>query len=661
MAYLLGLCALVFNPLGYNVYELPKLWLVSLLVAIVALSSAVDAWKNDRFHLPLGGVVGMLLSAWIVSLVLSTVFAEAPWQSLFGDGNRLGGLLAQLVYVLVFLLALVGLASQTARRKFFRVSLLLSIPVAVYALLQAQGVDIYFPSSVQDFLGRVFATMGHPTALGQYLLFPLWISLVGWFQDEKRSRWWLVLAGVFFVCLVLTGNRASLLGVVGMVGLVGLGRFHLTPASHAPRLSWRAGVWGPELRAGGPDNSPARLGAGCPLLEREGYWGGTGGLRGIVLVGLLGLVGVVAGSVWWVNPSLRSLLHRWEVWKASLTLLGPAGLFGYGLDGFTQAFEGVIPARMYEYEYLYIVVDKAHNVFLDLWVTQGLVGVVLLISVFSVLVYHLWKKPLRSWSSELWMSVLTLGSLFISLQFGFLSVVHWVMVMMLLAVILHELELVQMKVVPVRNLETLGVCALVMLGVVLNYHFSRVLWADSVFAGGRLALEQGRVVEAVSLEEQALTINPYQAYITIALAELGLGLGEELGNPAFFQSSEELFESAAGFQGKGFRYYYEMGLLRSSEGRGDEAEIFFQQASKVAPNKPVLYESWAEGRFERGNFGGARELLGVYFQLLPEVTRRIGGVKHLSEEDRERLRLLLKNSAYYEMRALWLQLEKASG
>ena len=32
----------------------------------------------------------------------------------------------------------------------------------------------------------------------------------------------------------------------------------------------------PELRAGGPDNSPARHQAGCPLLEREGYWGKEG-------------------------------------------------------------------------------------------------------------------------------------------------------------------------------------------------------------------------------------------------------------------------------------------------------------------------------------------------------------------------------------------------
>ncbi|MDF2379201.1 MAG: O-antigen ligase family protein [Candidatus Gracilibacteria bacterium] len=595
MSYLLFVVALAMNPVGYNVYELPKLWVLGVLVFVGCLG----LWARGEIRLPRGKWVWALLIGWMLSLVVSTVFSEAPWISLIGDGQRYQGLISHFLYISIFLLSLSYFTYEDDREKLYSVTLWGTMIVCGYAILQSLGIDLYLAESLMDFKGRVFSTFGHPNLLGQFLLFPFWIAVYEW--KKKRSLKSALVVGAITWVLFLTGNRASWIGV----GLGGL--FYLT--------------------------------RNISLKKQLGMWSGG--------------VGLFSFLIFLTRPSLSSFWHRWEVWKATLGVLPEAGVIGFGLERFTQAFEGVIPVEMYEYEYVYVVVDRAHQFFLDLFVTQGLFGVVVVAGVMVGLarvVYRGWGTM----NNEQWMIVLSMLSLITSLQFGFLGVSHSVEI----AVLLGLFIVLFFEKIKINHTFKNSYALIVGVVFVVLLYSTRVMVADSVFSFGRLSFDSGDIYKALAQMELSTVIHPHQEYLYTQLGGvlyvLRLTGGDELMGGAALES----FDKAAKYKGEDFRYFFEKARVYLAMGQEDIAEEYFNLAQQESGNKVVLYEEWARVRFDKGDVSGSQQLLEKYFFILPRIHRRVGELDTLSSQEKTRLRLLLKNTDYFKMRILWNKAQK---
>ena len=141
---------------------------------------------------------------------------------------------------------------------------------------------------------------------------------------------------------------------------------------------------------------------------------------------LIGVIGILVLSTQpkfknIVNGSERnSLTTRLQIWEISIEVLKQHPIFGVGLGNFqapyrTQAYKMYQPPLEWE-------VVKAHNLYLNLWLEVGLLG---LLTFFGMLLVFAWKikKLLQSKSTyELWWLVGgTLGALISMLAHGLLD------------------------------------------------------------------------------------------------------------------------------------------------------------------------------------------------------------------------------------------------
>jgi tetratricopeptide (TPR) repeat protein len=192
----LAIVPLYFNVYSARTYEPDK---TAVLRTIVSLMVAAWAWKvlsggrvsrpatkpKGREHDVTRGVLAArarafletpllpLVAALGLLLVLGSWLSVDPRLSWFGSYPRFQGTWAQLSYLGIFALTLTHLRSRDQWRRIAYVAILASLPVALYAVLQAMGLDPVPHSAAGT---RVYSTLGNPIFLGAYLVMVMFIT-----------------------------------------------------------------------------------------------------------------------------------------------------------------------------------------------------------------------------------------------------------------------------------------------------------------------------------------------------------------------------------------------------------------------------------------------------------------------------------------------------
>jgi O-antigen ligase len=340
------LAPLLFSPWLHNAFELPKAVAVralaglSLLALLYQLGARqVRSWLAHPLAWPLLALAAALIAA--------TLFAPHPGLSLWGAYERQFGLLTWLAPLALFAASLVALRSRARQERFVQVLVWSSAPIVAYGLLQALGGDPFAWDS--DGASAVLATMGRSNFLGAYLVLTTPLTAAATLTAAKRWPLALLLAGQLIV-LVLTRARAAWLGLLA--------------AAIAFGLSW--------LVVSGRRRLAGRL----VLL---------GLLLLAILASLLLLFGLPAALT-----EGGSTAARLTIWKATLPLIGQRPLLGYGPDGMQLAFQGVFPPELVYYQGRHLVVDRAHNLVLDITVNAGLLGL-------AAFMFLLWRAGRLMW------------------------------------------------------------------------------------------------------------------------------------------------------------------------------------------------------------------------------------------------------------------------
>ena len=122
----------IFNPVGFDSYQLPKL-LVQAVALIVALT-AILVTQGPPIHRAL-----VPLGALLLALGASTLSSNAPWVSFVGTSSRRFGLVGWFTLGGAFIVGL-GCATTDRRRRLLMVLLMSSSVVSAYALAQRLGI-----------------------------------------------------------------------------------------------------------------------------------------------------------------------------------------------------------------------------------------------------------------------------------------------------------------------------------------------------------------------------------------------------------------------------------------------------------------------------------------------------------------------------------------
>lgn len=313
---------------------------------LITVAAALVLWRgeipiSDRGH----RVLLALFAAQALSLVFSTLASTHRALSLYGGNWRRFGLAEQLAILLFAMLVAVDCASRRERVTAYLEAIVLGgIPVSIYTILQYFGWDPLLPKQsyhMGEFswsIVRPPSTMGHASYLATYLLFVVFAA-----AELFRLRTWRAIAVAAAIlgsaAIVLSGTRAALLGL--LAGAV-------------------FAAWTMRLR------------------PRRAH------------VAALAAI-VCASAVFYWSPAGRSMRHRvtWIsmeplggarplLWRDSLRMSLGRFALGYGPETFITEFprhESLDLARELP-DFLH---ESPHNVFLDALLSQGVLGLAVLI------------------------------------------------------------------------------------------------------------------------------------------------------------------------------------------------------------------------------------------------------------------------------------------
>ncbi|MFA5184474.1 MAG: O-antigen ligase family protein [Patescibacteria group bacterium] len=394
----------------YNIFEFNKMVLFRSLVWLLLFFTAIKV----IFYPPTGGwpprqffkKYWLWPTIFIISLSLSLVGSIDPIQSFYGTLSRQQGLSSQLFYFLWFILLSFNLiffnSSEAASSASFfevragldakirRIIITASISgfiVASYGILQALNIDFLNWAEAPFLTRRSFSTFGQPNFLASWLLLVVPLSLHLFFKSRHffiRSLWLLV-ASLQLICLFLTGSRAGLVALVATIFLF-----------------------------------LAYLFIFAGWSRRKKYW-----LAGIFIIIVFASATSISGSSGrsWsevINFNYGSAGARINFYRAALEAIPSRLFFGFGLENSQEVFIKYYEPDWGVYGDVSQIADRAHNLFLDILLTTGVVGLfsfVILYYFFYRLVFDNTRKQ-RSAGLSLALA-LGVSAYLLSLLFGF--------------------------------------------------------------------------------------------------------------------------------------------------------------------------------------------------------------------------------------------------
>jgi len=180
------LCVIFCIPIWFDLrlyatFDLAKLTLLYLFVipmlgcwAIKWLSSKKCCLVRTPLDIP-------ILAFWGINIVC-TIISLSPCISLFGFYKRYEGLFAITGYVCLYYLV-VNFADRTFVRKMIKTAIVVAVFESIYGIFQHFGLDPFSWSFSAR--ARVFATFGSPPFLSTYLIMVFFFALAMYFKKNE--------------------------------------------------------------------------------------------------------------------------------------------------------------------------------------------------------------------------------------------------------------------------------------------------------------------------------------------------------------------------------------------------------------------------------------------------------------------------------------------
>lgn len=340
-------------------------------------TKAVEIIKNPLF---------LALGIFLLSFVISTIFADNPYRAFWGDVERAEGLFGILHYF-VFALLVAFVFKKDDWVKFFKFSLGVGIFIIFIAFLEFFGLKflIFEPPQKE----RVQSYIGNSAFLATYLFFVLVSAVITILyykipicskESPKGliSKSWLYLSlaaiPLSAITIFMTGTRGAMIGLISVLVVF------LVYISLSRKISESL----PKIK-------------GISLRQ----------ISSLVLVFIFIFSGFFLTTMdspkWQKVPGLSrmaelgisdredpSTAFRLITWELSWEAFKEKPLLGWGPENFLNAYQA-------HYDPSYAIfgdawLDRAHNAFLDALVMRGALGFLVYLGLFVALFYLLLRR-----------------------------------------------------------------------------------------------------------------------------------------------------------------------------------------------------------------------------------------------------------------------------
>ncbi|MBO8128017.1 MAG: O-antigen ligase family protein [Peptococcaceae bacterium] len=332
--FMLALYPLIIVPNEYNYSCLPR-YIILLTLGLLAGFCLV----RDRYCFPRHRSLIPLIVFLILSLI-AAILSSHPAEALLGTPFRFTGFLTHLVCAVLFILAYLSVRNHADINRFINIFLGTAAIVAFLGLLQFFGIQPVPHPPGFDFGLRSDATIGNPNFLGTYIVLAFPFAAVKYLQ-KPCNKW------------------ALLVALIYAVGLTNLTR----------------GVW---------------IGLFAAFLVLFFYLRNRRSLFSFIaiLITVTAVLfplhdGLLYKRVFSLPAEAQSCIegddnagtNRLYIWKITAAQLKNTLLIGTGPDTLKYALEDYRD-RTREVFGREIIIDKAHNIYLEQAVTHGLLALI---------------------------------------------------------------------------------------------------------------------------------------------------------------------------------------------------------------------------------------------------------------------------------------------
>ena len=413
-----ALTTLIFFTSTSDPFNAVKFWAMLLVATLLIGRIAPNIWSDFRTgNSTRVEKIGLLLVGLFVSTLLISFFTtDVKFTALFGAYQRRTGLLAYLGFTILFVAA-VKLTKLESVRFLQAVMFGTASLMTLYGLMQHFHHDFVKWNNPYN---PVLTTLGNPdfssAVLGIFV-----VSAFGFFINFKISKLIrLVSAGAGILMLIVIKFSAVTQGF--LAAAVGCGFIFL--------------VW---------------------VYQKSKLWG-----RVTLGAGILGVLLVFLGALQ-IGPLTKlifkpSVTFRGDYWRAGFRMLKAHPIFGVGLDRYGSYFGQHRDATQVLRRGPGIVSNAAHNVWIQLAATGGLL---LLLSYLALMVFVGWRAvvALKNNSGNKQIVVATVVGLWLTYQAqAFISIDNigiavwgWLFGGMIVAISISEVPVTLNVTAPVQN------------------------------------------------------------------------------------------------------------------------------------------------------------------------------------------------------------------
>ena len=339
----------------------------ALLVAVLGLLLAGEKDYTVPLLVPALAFLGVSTT--------SALFSGRLLHTFIGAYNRYDGVLSLAAGVLLFYATARSLDSWARVRIFLVAGVSTAIIVSVYGVMQNFGLDPVSGWDLPWFSGdRAASTVGYYLPLAAYLTLMMGATLVLYFRTE--GRWerglWLLALGLMGACWLYTYTRGGVLGV-GLALPIVLYLAHRRLGSVRPLLPPLAAV-------------AAALCLAYLLSPQS-----------MNVINRFGDANVARSLETLPEGADVSVTTRLLMWRDTVPVILERPLLGHGPDNFAEPFKEHEGEDLRAFFPNGEVIDKAHNEFLQVAATTGLLG----LAAYLWLFVSYFRKAYRSGGWEL--------------------------------------------------------------------------------------------------------------------------------------------------------------------------------------------------------------------------------------------------------------------
>jgi tetratricopeptide (TPR) repeat protein len=396
--YALLLTPMLLSSRYFFPYISTKTFYFRLLVEIAFVLYLLLAFSDSR-HRPNLSPLHWAIFLYTTIVMAAGIFGVNFYRSFWGNTERGEGILTFLHVIMLFVILAGLFRSQKSWERYFLAVVIVGLVSAIYATFQKLCGDPGSAPATTAFakfcennivsgdVSRISALIGNAAFYAGYLITNIYLAL--WLSFRRHQAVWMRLflwAVIIYELVIInyTRTRGAIIGLVlGLAVMMVLALF----------TSRRAVV---RYSAAGAIVFLVLAGSLVYYFRDTPFILNAGGLN----------------NVTHISSTDTTTESRLLTWQASLRGWQDRFWLGYGYENFAIPFNKYFPAKVFRDAGSQIWFDRAHSIFFDVSVSNGIFGILTYLSFYVLAFWILWQYYRKDRENHRFTFIIFVGFLF---------------------------------------------------------------------------------------------------------------------------------------------------------------------------------------------------------------------------------------------------------